>query len=86
MPITLNPGEARELNVLLTAVIVNGQLYGYVTDAASGDPISGALIEMAGPQGYNGVSNALGYFEINDVLAGDYTVTVSATGYETVVI
>ena len=55
---------------------------GTVTDAASGDPIEGAEVELAGETSRTLTTGADGTYSVR-VTAGEYTVTASAYGYET---
>jgi len=55
-----------------------GKIYGYVTDQATGQPISGATVTV---QGVGSVTtDSSGYYEIT-VNPGTYTVTAEANGY-----
>jgi len=81
MPITLGPGEQRELNVALTPTpIPNASLFGYVTDADGGEPIAGALVQLSG--GYSATTNSQGYYQILNIVPGSYSGQVTAAGYE----
>ena len=59
------------------APIATGILDGNVINASS-SPIIGALVEAGGHTAY---TDSAGYYVINDIETGNYTVTVSATGY-----
>ncbi len=62
-----------------------GKLSGRVTDAQTGDPVVGANVIIEGT--YMGAAADVdGYYYINNIPPGDYTVIVSAVGYEKVVI
>ena len=65
-------------NVDLTAV--TGSLSGIVGSGAT--PVSGATVVL-NPGGYTATTGALGTYSIDNLTPGDYTVTVTATGYET---
>ncbi|MBD3332657.1 hypothetical protein GF356_07390 [candidate division GN15 bacterium] len=58
-----------------------GAISGTVTDAATGDPISGAQITLAGPAAGGASSNANGEYSFSGLPDGDYTITVSKSGY-----
>ena len=59
-----------------------GWIAGRITDAASGDGISGALVEVvsAAQQVTPTTANATGYYNVT-IAPGTYTVNASATGY-----
>jgi len=81
MPITLSAGEERQLNVSLTeTVIPNASLFGYVTDAQTGSPIVGALVQLSGS--YAATTNSQGYYQILNIVPGTYSGQVTAAGYE----
>lgn len=61
-------------------VSATGTLTGTVTDATTGNPISGATVAVGGVQG---VTNGSGVYSIPNAPAGSRTVTTSATGYIT---
>jgi len=75
--------------VLLVAVMVpalalaQGTITGTVTDATTGDALPGANVIVAG-QPYGGASDLSGAFVIEGVPAGNYQVSASVIGYETV--
>ena len=56
-----------------------GTIAGTVTDASNGEAIIGATVTA---NGYNATTDAYGHYNITDVPLGTYTVTASATGYE----
>jgi protocatechuate 3,4-dioxygenase beta subunit len=80
MTIILGPGEQRQLNVALLPAPLNATLFGYITDAESGGPIAGALVELSG--GYSATTNSQGYYQILNIPPGSYEGQVSAAGYE----
>jgi len=53
----------------------------HVKDAITGDPISGAEVDVTGPESRTDFTNATGHAVFSDLLAGDYDVTASASGY-----
>lgn len=56
-----------------------GTISGTVVNAGTGLPIAGAMFDLGG--GLSGVSSATGQFAILNVPRGNYTATLSATGY-----
>ncbi|MDP8220100.1 MAG: carboxypeptidase regulatory-like domain-containing protein, partial [Candidatus Stygibacter frigidus] len=58
--------------------ILWGGLEGFVTDNYTGDPIAGATIACGN---YQGMSDDMGYYNIPEVLVGDYDATCDAGGY-----
>ncbi len=75
-------------SVLLVIVMVpalalsQGTLTGTVTDGATGDALPGANVIVDG-QPYGGASDLSGAFVIEGIPAGNYTVSASVIGYET---
>lgn len=87
MPITLSPGEQRELNVQMAAIPPElAVLHGRVTDQGTGQPISNARVDLVGDFTYFAFTNADGYYQIVDIQPGQYSATFSHADYETVVI
>ena len=84
MPITLQEGEQRQLDVQLTPIPPEpATLSGYVTDAMIAAPIAGALVQLSGDYEYSATTNSEGYYQILDIVPGVYGGLVSAAGYET---
>ena len=54
---------------------------GTVTDAITNDPLEGAVITLG--TSYTDTTNSLGFYNIEDVVAGTNTLTCELTGYET---
>jgi hypothetical protein len=54
---------------------------GTVTDANTNDPLEGAVITLG--TSYADTTNSSGFYNIEDVVAGTYTLTCELTGYET---
>ncbi len=59
-----------------------GNLEGFVTDAQTGNPLQGALIDVSMTY-YSGTSNASGYYFISGIPEGTYGVECSKSGYTT---
>ncbi|GAI27792.1 unnamed protein product [marine sediment metagenome] len=57
-------------------------LYGVVTDAVTGEPISGVLVSLNGLEVY---TNAAGNYTLEDLDPGEYLLQFSKDGYETAV-
>lgn len=57
-------------------------IYGIVSDAATGSPVSDATV-MLSPGGKTQLTGSDGRFEFSEVEAMQYTVTVQKTGYQT---
>ncbi len=53
---------------------------GTVVDEQTKDPIDGVSVILS-PSGKNSITGSDGYFEFQDLEAGQYTLTVQATGY-----
>lgn len=62
-----------------------GKIQGRVTDAATGQPIAGAQIVVAGTRLGN-LTNADGFYFINNVPAGVHDITAQFIGYQTVTV
>ncbi len=58
------------------------QIYGFITDKASGEALIGANVYLAGTD-QGTATNHDGYFVISDIQNGNYTMVVSYLGYET---
>lgn len=57
-------------------------LYGKVTDAVTGDPISGVLVALNGMQVF---TDAQGNYAFADLEPGEYVLQFSKEGYETAI-
>ncbi len=62
-----------------------GKLSGKVTDAKTGEPVVGANILIEGTY-YGAAADVDGYYYINNIPPGNYTVIVSSVGYGKVVV
>jgi len=56
-------------------------LEGYVRDASTNQPVTGAKIDLIG--GLSMISSSTGYFKFTALLPGDYTLVCSRDGYDT---
>ncbi|SEQ53355.1 beta-sandwich domain-containing protein [Natrinema salaciae] len=62
-----------------------GTVAGTVSDDTTGSPVANATVELErDDETYVGVTDADGTYAVEDVPAGEYTLTVAATGYEAV--
>jgi outer membrane receptor for ferrienterochelin and colicins len=62
-----------------------GTISGLVRAADSGNPLTGAVVQAIGPDGgrvASSLTNQSGRYQLSNLPAGSYTVTVSMTGYE----
>jgi hypothetical protein len=59
-----------------------GGISGTILEMETGEPIKNALLTVS-PGGKNTYSGSDGFFEFQDLEAGQYTLTVQATGYST---
>ncbi|MBA7568362.1 hypothetical protein ES708_10083 [subsurface metagenome] len=66
------------LNVQLVKIVAN--LYGVVTDAATGLPLSGVKVTIDGLTTY---TDASGNYGFTGLTPGSYTITFEKEGYET---
>jgi len=70
-------GETTTVNIMLTPL--PGTIAGTVTCASTGEAIAGANVTA---NGISATTNSSGAYMIHDLLPGTYTVTASATDYE----
>jgi len=61
-----------------------GNIYGVITDKATGEPISAAGVQL-NPLGTKTVTGSEGQYEFDDLDAGNYTLQVTKTGYSDLV-
>jgi len=59
----------------------NGNISGYVTDAKTRDPLIGANVFLS-ETNLGSATDESGYYKIDDIPAGDYTIAVMFVGYE----
>ncbi|MFZ4633170.1 MAG: choice-of-anchor B family protein [Saprospiraceae bacterium] len=90
-------GTVVATNISAPGVSNNGELYivtpnyvqachleGQITDAASGNAINNATVELLGANPLNtSASNALGLFKMGQVTSGYFIARISKTGYQT---
>jgi len=74
---TVQPGQTNTQDILMVPV-ETGILNGIVT--ANGNPVPNAFIQLT-PNNYTTNANPTGNYEIQNILVGSYTLTVSAPGY-----
>lgn len=77
--ITLQEGD-NELNVQMPPVVVLANLYGVVTEAETGYPLSGVKVTIDSLVTYTDTSGNYGF---TGLTPGSYTVTFEKEGYET---
>ena len=71
-----------ELNVRMTPILPPvANLYGVVTDAETGSPLSGVKVTIDGLTTY---TDASGNYGFTGLTPGSYTITFEKEGYETV--
>ncbi|MBN1349533.1 carboxypeptidase regulatory-like domain-containing protein [candidate division KSB1 bacterium] len=83
LPILINTDvliQSNQVDYFITGTNPNGIIKGRVTDASSGNPISGASIATQ-PATNSVTSDASGKYEIENVSPGNYIVSASKTGY-----
>lgn len=59
----------------------SGTLYGVMTDAITGEPVSSAMIELQ-PSGIQTTTGTDGWYQFPEIEAGEYEMSVSKSGYE----
>jgi hypothetical protein len=60
------------------------QLFGYLVDFSTGNPIENATISAIGMTFIQTISNATGYFSLEGLLPGEYLISITKEGYESV--
>ena len=61
-------------------IIELGSIYGIVTDKATGEPVKNANVQLR-PSGETSLTGNDGRYEFLDLKNGNYSITVSKTGY-----
>jgi hypothetical protein len=80
--VSVTAGNTTTQNFALTPTgPTTGTLQGTVTNASTSAAISGATVTIAG--GASTTTNSSGFYQITNVTPGTYSVTASATGYNT---
>ena len=82
------------LTIALSLVLINhsckpkeeepGSIYGVVTDKATGEPVKNANVQLR-PTGETTLTGNDGRYEFLDVKNGEYSISVSKTGYTNLV-
>jgi uncharacterized membrane protein len=80
MGVTLSAGQQKQLNVSL--VSIKAELYGQVTDADTGQPLSGVKVSIDSLSVY---TDAAGMYGFTNLEPGTYDVKFEKSGYETAV-
>ncbi|MDD5510779.1 MAG: carboxypeptidase regulatory-like domain-containing protein [Dehalococcoidales bacterium] len=81
MSIVINSGP-NTLNIQMTAVVPpTGTLTGVVTDSATGAPLQGVSVTMAGTTVTTAADGSYGF---TNITPGTYTITFTKSGYTTV--
>ena len=81
--VTVKPGDDNEYDTALEPEEENSMVYGYVTDADTGDPIDMADVHLRNSDNsYSTRTDREGYYEIQ-CASGEYDITISKEGYKT---
>lgn len=62
------------------------QLKGKIIDALTKTPLMGAVVEITGAKSYTCKTNKLGFFTQKPIDQGEYTLTITLDGYQTIII
>jgi predicted deacylase len=73
--------SATQVNFVLNPAVLTS-VQGNILDQAS-QPIADATVTFTGSSNYSTSTDTEGYFAIADIYSGNYTLTVSASGYQT---
>ena len=81
--VTVKPGDDNEYDAALEPTEENSRVYGYVTDADTGEPIDMADVYLRNSDNsYSTRTDREGYYEIQ-CASGEYDITISKEGYKT---
>ncbi|MFW5656526.1 MAG: TonB-dependent receptor domain-containing protein, partial [Bacteroidota bacterium] len=77
--------DSKKLQIILLFIFISftlqaAKIQGYVFDEESGEPLIGANVMLEGTN-VGTVSNSEGYYQLNSVVPGDYTIVASFIGY-----
>ncbi|MFW6222927.1 MAG: carboxypeptidase-like regulatory domain-containing protein, partial [Bacteroidota bacterium] len=77
--------DSKKLQIILLFIFISftlqaAKIQGYVFDEESGEPLIGANVMLEGTT-VGTVSNSEGYYQLNSVVPGDYTIVASFIGY-----
>lgn len=70
----------------LTAVVATQTIRGHISDVASGEPITGAIVVIDGKREISAMSDMEGCFCIERVAVGRHTIQATLLGYEPIVL
>jgi len=83
MSITIAAGQSVRVDVELTPLGVQAEIWGYIVQEGTNIAIQGALVQLLGVNSYSQSSGPDGYYKVGPVEPGDYSLIVSMQGYET---
>jgi hypothetical protein len=78
--VVIAPNETTSLNISLTSTTKS--LSGYIKDIDTSLAISGASVQIIGPDTYTTTTNGTGYYSISGIIEGTYTLHVSKNKYK----
>lgn len=79
--ITINE-NTRDIEGHIIPLIPFGNISGNVTNQLNSEPIASALVEISGDRRESVQTNSSGGFQFDNVTAGNYTIKISASGFE----
>lgn len=78
--IIVNNGDTSLANFFLNKIITNGQIIGYVRDISTLNFVGNATVQINSAAT---TTNASGYYKINGVPTGNYSMSAYTSGYDT---